>query len=153
MKRFQFRLERFLELRRWKERECEIALAKVLGECLVLERRIADIAAEVSASFFAVFTTGLTIDIEAMARRELYVLRLAQERERTEAVLAEKRVELEQVRAKYVEAARARKVLDKLKERRADDYYERQLDEEFKTIDEINTAAQSRRDVTTPAGA
>ncbi|HVO38582.1 MAG TPA: flagellar export protein FliJ [Spirochaetia bacterium] len=153
MRRFQFRLERFLELRRWKERECEIALAKVLGECLVLERRIADIAVEVSASFFTVFTTGGAVDIGTMARRELYVLRLAQERERTEATLAEKRVELEEVRAKYVEAARARKVLDKLKERRADDYYERQLDEEFKTVDEINTAAQSRRDVTAPAGA
>ena len=55
MRRFQFRLERFLELRRWKEREWELALAKMLGECLLLERRIAEIAAEVSASFLSVF--------------------------------------------------------------------------------------------------
>ncbi len=35
MRRFQFRLERFLELRRWKEREWELKLARALGECLV----------------------------------------------------------------------------------------------------------------------
>ncbi len=145
MRRFQFRLERFLELRRWKERECELALAKVLGECLLLERRIADIAAEISASFLSTFTAGAVIDIEGMTRRELYVQRLARERERTAEELAGKRVELEKVREKYVEAAKARKVLDKLKERRSEDYYERQLDEEFKAIDEINTAAATRR--------
>ena len=148
MRRFQFRLERFLELRRWKERECELALAKVLGECLLLERRIADIAAEISASFLSTFTTGAVIDVEGMARRELYVQRLARERERTAEELAGKRVELEKVREKYVEAAKARKVLDKLKERRSEDYYERQLDEEFKAIDEINTSAPARREIT-----
>ena len=144
MRRFQFRLERFLELRRWKEREWEIALAKVLGECLLLERRIAEIAEEISASILSGFRTGNMIDIDAMARRELYVQRLARERERTQTTLAEKRVELEQVRAKYLEASRERKVLDKLKERQAADYYEQQIDEEFKTIDDMNTAAATR---------
>ncbi|MGA2762806.1 MAG: flagellar export protein FliJ [Spirochaetia bacterium] len=144
MRRFQFRLERFLDLRRWKERERELVLAKVLGECLLLERRIAEIAAEISASFLSGFRTGNTIDIDSMARRELYVQRLARERERTQTTLAEKRVELEQVRAKYLEASRERKVLDKLKDRQAAAYYERQIDEEFKTIDDINTAAATR---------
>jgi flagellar FliJ protein len=147
MRRFQFRLERFLELRRWKEREWELALAKVLGECLLLERRIAEIAREVSASFLSVFRTGTSVDMDSMMRRELYVQRLAREKERTEAALAEKRTELEQVRAKYLEAARARKVLDKLKDRQAAASYERQIDEEFKTIDDINTAAATRREV------
>ena len=145
MRRFQFRLERFLELRRWKEREWELALAKVLGECLLLERRIAEIAAEVSASFFSEFRKGNSIDIDSMMRRELYVQRLAIERERTQAALQEKRAQLEDVRAKYMEAAKARKVLDKLKDRQAAASYERQIDEEFKTIDDINTAAATRR--------
>ncbi len=144
MRRFQFRLERFLDLRRWKERERELVLAKVLGECLLLERRITEIAAEISASFLSGFRTGNMIDIDSMARRELYVQRLARERERTQTTLAEKRVELEQVRAKYLEASRDRKVLDKLKDRQAAAYYERQIDEEFKTIDDINTAAATR---------
>lgn len=145
MRRFQFRLERFLELRRWKEREREIALAKTLGECLLLERRIAEIAAEVSASFLSGFRSGSRIDIESMMRRELYVQRLTQERARREVELIRKREELEQVRARYLEAARERKVLDKLKDRQAEAYYERQIDEEFKTIDDINTASATRQ--------
>jgi flagellar protein FliJ len=147
MRRFQFRLERFLELRRWKEREWEIKLAKILGECLLLENRIKEIAEEIGASRLTGFTQGNRIDIESMKRRELYVQRLAVERERTQAVLAEKRVELEKVRAKYLEVAKDRKVLDKLKERRAGEYYERQLDEEFRTIDDMNTAAAGARSI------
>jgi flagellar protein FliJ len=144
MRRFQFRLERFLELRRWKEREWELALAKILGECLLLEKRIADIAEEIAASLLAVFVSGTRIDIEAMARRELYVQRLAVERERKRATLVERRVELERVRAQYLEAAKERKVLDKLKERQQGDYYEHQKDEEFKAIDDMNTSGATR---------
>ena len=144
MRRFQFRLERFLELRRWKEREWEIALAKILGECLLLENRIREIGELIGQSRLAVFQTGSRIDVQAMARRELYVQRLAVERERRKVTLAEKRVEQERVRARYLEAAKERKVLDKLKERRSDEYYHRQLDEEFRTIDDLNTAASRR---------
>jgi flagellar protein FliJ len=144
MRRFQFRLERFLELRRWKEREWELALAKILGECLLLEKRIAEVAEEIAASLLAVFVSGTRIDIEAMARRELYVQRLAVERERKRATLVERRVELERVRAKYLEAAKERKVLDKLKERQRGDYYEHQKDEDFKSIDDMNTSRAAR---------
>jgi flagellar protein FliJ len=141
MRRFRFRLERFLELRRWKERQWEIALAKILGECLRLERRIEAIGEEIGASRLVAYTEGARIDVEAMALRDHFVMRLAHERERTREILTVKRVELEKVRASYLEASRDRKVLDKLKERRSDEYYERQLDEEFKSIDDMSTAA------------
>ncbi len=141
MRRFQFRLERFLELRRWKERQWEIALAKILGECLRLERRIEQIGEEIGASRLVAYTEGVRIDVEAMARRDHYVLRLAKERERTREILTVKRMEMEKVRASYLEASKERKVLDKLKERRSDEYYEHQLDEEFKSIDDMSTSA------------
>ncbi len=79
-----------------------------------------------------------------MAGRERYVQRLAAERERKTVELAVRKREMEEVRVHYLQAARDRKVLDKLKERRAGEYYERQRDEEYKTIDDLNTAAQSR---------
>jgi flagellar protein FliJ len=145
VRRFQFRLERFLELRRWKEREWEIALSKVLGECLLMENRIAEIGNEIGASRLSGFTEGTRIDVELMARRELYVQRLIRERERTQEALVEKRKEMEKVRARYLEASKERKVLDKLKERRSDEYYERQLDEEYRSVDDMNTSAATRR--------
>jgi flagellar FliJ protein len=147
MRRFQFRLERFLDLRRWKEREWEIALAKILGECLLLENRIAEIGVEIGTSRLAAFTDGARVDVEAMARRELYVQRLARERERAAATLVMKRAEMEKVRARYLEASRERKVLDKLKDRRAGEYYKHQREEEFKTVDELNTAAAVARGI------
>jgi flagellar FliJ protein len=147
MRRFQFRLERFLDLRRWKEREWELALAKILGECLLLENRITDIGAEIAESRLAVFTVGVRVDIEAMSRRELYVQRLLRERERARAALEEKRKEMEKVRARYLEASKERKVLDKLKERRAQEYYDQQRDEEFKTVDDLNTSAAASRGI------
>jgi flagellar FliJ protein len=145
MRRFQFRLERFLELRRWKEREWEIALSKILGECLLLENRIRQIGDEVSASRLSVFTHGSRIDIDAMGRRDMYIQRLMTERDRTQKKLVERRVEMEKVRAEYLEASKKRKVLDKLKERRSAEYYQQQLDEEFKTIDDMNSTAAARR--------
>ncbi|HET6452615.1 MAG TPA: flagellar FliJ family protein, partial [Spirochaetia bacterium] len=115
MRRFQFRLERFLELRRWKEREWELKLARAQGECLLLENRIREIGEEIGASRLAQFSDGRRVDVELMARRELFVQRLAVERERAQVTLVEKRREMEKVRTGYLEASRDRKVLDKLK--------------------------------------
>ena len=145
MRRFQFRLERFLELRRWKEREWELKLARAQGECLLLENRIRQIGEEIGASRLAQFSDGRRVDVEAMARRELYVQRLAVERERAQVTLVEKRREMEKVRAGYLEASRDRKVLDKLKERRSVEYYDRQLDEEYKAADDLSSSAAARR--------
>jgi flagellar FliJ protein len=150
MRRFQFRLDRFLELRRWKEREWELVLARVQGECLLLEQRIEEIGREVGTIRLAGYVTGKVIDVEFMALRELFVQRLAVERERTREKLTERRKELERVRARYLEASRDRKVLDKLKERRAAEYYEHQVDEEFKTIDDMNNSRQALQEL--PAG-
>ncbi len=144
MRRFQFRLERFLELRRWKEREWELKLARALGECLLIENRIKEIGEEIGASRLAQFSEGGRVDVEAMARRELYVQRLALERERAQVTLEEKRREMEKVRARYLEVSRERKVLDKLKERRSEEYYDHQLDEEYKAVDDMNSSAAAR---------
>jgi flagellar protein FliJ len=145
MRRFQFRLERFLELKRYRERERELELARVQGECLLLKRRIEGIDTDVADSRGRQFASGPAVDIESMARRDLYIQRLLRERESTVVRLAEKTREMERVREKYLQAAKERKVLDKLKERRAEDYYEKQKDEEFKVIDDMNTASSLRQ--------
>lgn len=144
MRRFQFRLDRFLDLRRWKEREWEIRLAQATGKVILLKNRIGEIGAEIGASYDHTFTRGTGIDVAAMAGRERFVQRLAAERERKTVELAVRTREMEEVRGHYLQAARDRKVLDKLKERRAGEYYERQRDEDYATIDDLNTAAQSR---------
>jgi flagellar protein FliJ len=145
MRRFRFRLERFLDLRRWKEREREIALAKVLGEVMMLENRIAEIGGLISGSLFGDFRRENRIDVEALARRELYVQRLAREREKRREQLVERRRELEEARTRYLEASKERKVLEKLRERRETEYYEQAVDEEYREIDDMNTASSTRQ--------
>ncbi|HET6487466.1 MAG TPA: flagellar export protein FliJ [Spirochaetia bacterium] len=145
MRRFQFRLERFLDLKRWKERECEIALARVLGECLLLERRIAEIGTLIGDSLVPAGVRGSAIDVIALAQREHYVQRLAVERQRARTTLEQKRKELQAARDKYLQASKERRVLDKLKERRSAEYYDHARDEEFKGIDEMNVASATRQ--------
>ena len=145
MRRFRFRLERFLDLRRWKERERELALAKVLGEVLVLEHRIGEIGELIAGSLFGEYRREKRIDVEALARRELYAQRLAQERERRRAELVVKQGELDEARARYREASKERKVLEKLRERRETEYYEQAVDEEYREIDDMNTASSTRQ--------
>jgi flagellar protein FliJ len=52
---------------------------------------------------------------------------------------------MEKVRARYLEASKERKVLDKLRERREGEYYERQLDDEYRAVDDMNTSAAAVR--------
>ncbi len=154
MRRFQFRLERFLELRRWKEREWELKLARALGECVLIENRIREIGEEIGAVRLAEYTEpadaalggrGSRVDIEAMMRRDQFIQRLAAERERAKVTLEEKRREMEKVRARYLEVSRDRKVLDKLREKQEQEYYERAIDEEYRTVDDMNSAAAAVR--------
>ncbi len=145
MRRFQFRLERFLDLKRWKERECEIALARVLGECLLLERRITEIGTLIGDSLVPAGARGGAIDVVALAQREHYVQRLAVERQRARITLEQKSKELQAAREKYLQASKERRVLDKLKERRSQEYYEHARDEEYKGIDEMNVASATRQ--------
>ena len=48
MQRFQFRLERLLDLRKYREREWELKLAEITGICLMIRRRIEEIHQEIT---------------------------------------------------------------------------------------------------------
>lgn len=146
MRRFQFRLERFLELRRHRERTCELAVARVLGLCVLLRGRIAAIEAELGDSLGRLKRAGDLLDAPSLHARDLYAQRLRQERARAEKELEERTVELEEARRKLREAQRERKILEKLRENKEREYYRLQELEEFKTIDDINTAAGTRHE-------
>jgi len=153
MRRFQFRLERFLELRRHRERECELEVARVLGQCILLSGRISGIEKELGESIGRVLREGDRIDALSIHARDLYAQRLRQERRRAEEELTARNVELAAAREKLRGAQRDRKILEKLRENKERDYYRLQSLEEFKTIDDINTAAGTRRDAPQASGA
>jgi flagellar FliJ protein len=139
MKRFQFRLERLLTIRRYREREWEVKLAKAAGTCLKLEREIDEMYGEKARAFKDRFKYGAG-DIEYLTASELYMQRLERTAMKKEKELAVKNVERDKIKNQYLEVSKKRKILDKLRERRAAEYYKEAKDEEIKSMDDMNSA-------------
>jgi len=145
MRRFQFRLERFLQLRRYKEREWQLKLADITGQCIVLANKIKECTQNISYTLgLRQFDSGV-LDIYSLFANELYIARMKQQIVYLKRELVSKEKEREQVKNKYLQASRARKVLEKLREKRAEEYYYDQRREEFKVLDDINGGAAIRK--------
>ena len=127
MRRFQFALEKILELRKHLEREAELALGRAVGELGAIENRLKDLAilsrrawdeyrnpqAAGQAAAQAAYAAGNLADYYRTC--DLYLRRLDQVKDELlqEAALAQARVE--EARAAFLDASRERKVIDKLR--------------------------------------
>ncbi len=136
MKRFRFRLERLLELRRHAEREWELKLARATGEYLAISARLADNRVRRVEVLSAELSDGLQ-DYGALKARELYLMRLDAECNRMTVELQRKDDERNQISAHFLEASKQRKVLDKLRDRRARESHREQLKEDFQILNEL----------------
>lgn len=147
MKRFQFRLEKLLQLRRHKEREWELKLADITGKCLLLENAIRQCEANILESIDLRRTEEGAIDVLKFMEYELYMARMRQEIRQHREELVIRHREREEIQKGYLDAAKKRKVLDKLKERREREYYLAARREEFNVTDEINNSALIRAEL------
>jgi flagellar FliJ protein len=141
MRAFSFKLERILSLRKHREREWEIRLAGITGECVRLSREIEERTMRKAEAFLHP-ATG--VEVEAYIQRHRFMARLDQEIEKKNAELAVCEGEREKIQAEYVKYSRERKVLDNLKDKRAAEYAAEQKIEEVKQIDDINTVRAAR---------
>ena len=136
MRKFRFNLEKLLKIRMHHEREWEIKLGQAVSECVRIENDMKQCSAEIER----VLQTRGRIehrenDFLAM---EMYKRRMKHEiRELTEE-LEDAEKTREEIREKFLHFSRERKVLSKLKEKRAKEYYKEQLKIEHEMIDEIN---------------
>lgn len=137
MKRYEFRLERLLAIRKFRETEWELKLAGITNECVRLQSEIAQMD-EDRRSTLASRYLGRGIDMDYLSAMELYMQRIAAKTQHNLQELETKEQEREEVRAGYLEASRDRKVLDRLKERRSASYRREQLKEETFQIDDMS---------------
>jgi len=144
MKRFQFRLEKLLNLRRYYEREWELKLADISGRCLVVKNEILEREKNIADSLSLRHVRKGELKPWDFLEYELYMARMRQEKKELEERLLKLKEEEAKVRQGYLEALKARKTLEKLKERRQNEYYHMARYEEFKLIDEINNSALIR---------
>jgi flagellar FliJ protein len=134
MKRFVFALEKVLELRKFHEQEAKVELGRAISVLTKIENNIkrnAVLRSQATSERFLGIHTNENNDIPdgtvSMLAWDNYILRLEQEAQRLEEEAAAARVVVEEKRNLYLEASRELKVMEKLKEKRQEEYKEEAL--------------------------
>ena len=145
MKSFAFGLEKVLNLRKYREDEAKVELGRAIGILTELESRLRSLAFERASAAAAQFSPGNSIAV--MQQYMFYLFRLDSLKEQLlrEAALAE--MEVEKARNVFIETSRERKILDKFKEKRQNEYHKDMLNEETKILDEISSGAPARQSI------
>jgi flagellar protein FliJ len=149
MRRFRFRLERFLEIKRYRERQAELGLAVAASRCVELQGRMSEARSRMAAELEARASGPGRVDLEALQTSELYRRHLVGVWEASARQLVVRERERREAQQVYIERSRERKVLDKLRERRAADYYKDGKRRDAKVIDDLaqgNRAARQREE-------
>ena len=135
MKKFSFRLEKILQLVRFREKECKLALAQAFSTLNTIEKKIMETAVrrhDAAAQRF--------VDPLRMEGWDNYILRLDQEAERLSEEAAQAEMVVEEKKELYLEASRELKAIEKLKEKKQKEYRKELLDYEMAEIDELVSA-------------
>ncbi|HDQ15126.1 MAG TPA: flagellar export protein FliJ [Sediminispirochaeta sp.] len=138
MRKFQFNLEKILELRSYYERQAELKLGRITGNCNYLRRQIKDRTEAKKEIFSKRKLEGR--DMSGFLYTEYFSLRMDQEVQGLQEELQQAEQERQKALAEFLEASKKRKVLDSLKEREQRNYYRQQKKNEQKNLDEISSA-------------
>ena len=142
MRTFRFNLEKVLRLRKHTEKDWEIKLGEIVSTCNNVQRKISSLEIERAENFkeFILQKNGL----EYLQLAERYFSRIAVEKNSLHKELEELQQRKEKIQEEYMKASREAKVIEKLKERKAEQYYRKQMQEEIKELDDINTQGAVR---------
>ena len=140
MKRFHFRLERILELKKYTENQWEIRLGEITGRCEQVKREIRELIGKRHRAFMD-RTTG---DALHLSVTDTYIRRLDYKTRDLSARLDELEKERLGIREKYLEASKERKIYDTLKDKQADQFRKEQLKREYMEIDDMNSGVAAR---------
>jgi len=135
MRKYQFRLERLLEIRKYRELESELKLAAATGECVRLQTEISEMDLARRSTLAQRYEVG-GVDLAYLTAAELYMQRLDANTRSNQEELIERERERDAARDEYLAASRDRKVLDRLKEKRETVYRREQLKQEIFEVDD-----------------
>jgi flagellar FliJ protein len=142
LKRFRFTLEKLLSIRSHREQEAKIELGRAMGVLADIENKLKAIATvRVQAASDRFSAANSAADILSY---ELYIKRLDADIERLLKEAAQAELLVNKARDAFIEASRDRKVLDKVKEKRQQEYRKLRLAEETKVLDDISGGAAAR---------
>jgi flagellar protein FliJ len=139
-KRYTFRLEPLLKLRRQREDEKKRAVAARLVQIGALEQRRQALLGEIrdQAQLMRTWLSGGSLELNDVRLGRHWLLRLQRGVLETEALMSTQRALLAQERAELTEARKNTKVLERLKERRRAAYLAMLNRREQADLDDLN---------------
>lgn len=141
MKRFEFSLEAVLQQRKWAEEQRQRELGVHLAEMARLEgelRRLDGSVREASEELRSGHLTG-RIDLSFLAAHRRFLLATQRNAGVVLEEMGQVRVRIERARALLVEASKARKVVEKLRERRLAEWKQGVMKAEQEETDDVNS--------------
>lgn len=146
MKRFQFALEQILRLREYEERQAELELGRITGECERIRREMAGITDRGRMTARS-HVGSMAHDVSYRYGEERYLLRLQSRVEELGRNLSVWEERLEKARERFREARKQREVLSRLKERKASHHKAEMQKEQQRVLDEVSALKwRSERD-------
>jgi len=137
MKRFRFNLEKILQIRKYKEEECKLALGQAISALNKIENEI-----KITALMKHKAASERFKDTEEAQSWDIYILRLEQEAEKLSERAAQAELVVEEKRRIYLEALKEVQAIDKLKEKKQKEYRKEMLDSQMNEVDELTATRQ-----------
>ena len=141
MKRFVFKLEKIRRLREFAEEQAKIELGKAIGILSGIENEIKITAQKRSSAtqqrFSAKSSAAIGGDQLDMLAWDNYIARLDRETEELLQKAAEAELVVEQKRGIYLNASSELKVMEKLKEKREQEYRKEYFAAETRELDDL----------------
>jgi len=135
MRRFKFNLEKILQLRKFREEECKMALGQAVAALNRIENEIKETAVKRHDAALNRFA-----DTGEMASWENYILWLDSQTNKLMEQAAQAELAVEEKRALYLEASRDLKAMEKLKEKQLKDYRRESMNKQMAEVDDITSA-------------
>jgi len=135
MRRFKFNLEKILQLRKFKEEECKIALGQAISILNKIELEIKETAVKRHGATMQRFA-----DPMEMISWENYIIRLDRQAEQLAEKAAQAEIVVEEKRALYLEAQKDLKAMEKLKEKKQKEYRKEMLNLQMAEVDDITAS-------------
>lgn len=143
MKKFQFTLQKLLDIRTFREKEAETNLGRAVAAREAIVLRLTEIAQEEAKtlrSLWGRLTTAAELNLH-----ENYLERLRIEREKQEKALLEAEFIVEKMRKLYIKAHQERLIVSKLRERKEVEWKAEGLKQQDAILDDIVNAREYKK--------
>lgn len=140
MKRFEFSLETLLKLREREEEQSQMKLAEAIAAFKKVEISLQELQNRYEKSLIEQGQIiGRNILVHELMNYVVYQEKLQIQIEQTKQKLLEAQLAQENERINYLNAAKRRKIVEKLKARKLQQYWQNLLKEEQDLMDELGT--------------